>query len=502
MNPDRNPGPRHLSRAVIVAMLATLGACATVGPDYRLPSEAVVSRPAASAGFAGARQDPALFHNAPLPPQWWRLYHDVTLDGLIDKAFIENADLKVAAANLARARAVEREVAGAREPVLGLNLNPGYGRQSAAARGLAAPLQDTASYDTGAAISYQVDVVGRITRAIEAAGADADAALAAADLARVTVAAQTASAYVDICASGRQIRVAQKSVDTQSRFVELTAERVQAGRASVLENSRAMAQLDQLRAALPPLLAQHRVAQYRLSVLTGEVPGELRPALDACEAPPVLAGAVPVGDGAALLRRRPDIRQAERAVAAASARIGVATAELYPSVSLGLSAGSTGALEHAGAGNAFRWSLGPLISWTLPGPGVRARIAEAEAADAAALARFDGVVLKALLETETALTGYARELDRNDALRAARDQSALASGQAATLYRYGRTDFLTTLDAERTLATADSALAASDGKLAGDRIQLFLALGGGWEQGGPDLPDPAGRQGDAGGAAR
>ena len=224
-----------------------------------------------------------------------------------------------------------------------------------------------------------------------------------------------------------------------------------------------------------------RAAQHRLAALTGETPAAM-PAV-ACSDTPRLAYPVPVGDGAALLRRRPDIRQAERGLASTTARIGVATADLYPSISLGLSGGSTGALSSFGASNTWRWSVGPLISWSIPVTGAaQARIAEARAANDAALARFDGTVLNALRETETALTTYARELDRNAALKAARDQSALAAQQAGTLYRYGRTDFLTTLDAQRSLASAESALTSSDAQLAADQVALFMALGGGWEQ--------------------
>jgi outer membrane protein TolC len=161
----------------------------------------------------------------------------------------------------------------------------------------------------------------------------------------------------------------------------------------------------------------------------------------------------------------------------------VATSELYPQVSLGLSAGSAGSLSSFGEGNTLRYSLGPLITWSLPSTGsARMHIAQAEASTAASLARFDGVVLNALRETETALTEYARELDRHAALQAARDQSALASRQAARLYRLGRSDFLTTLDAERTLASSEAAVAASAARLAADQVSLFLALGGGWEE--------------------
>jgi NodT family efflux transporter outer membrane factor (OMF) lipoprotein len=332
-------------------------------------------------------------------------------------------------------------------------------------------------------VSYQADLVGKIARAVEAAGDDVQAMQAAYDLARVTVAADTARAYAESCAVGRQIQVARHSVDLQEQFVRLTEQRVHAGRGTALDISRARGQLEQLHAALPPLQAQQRTAQYRLAVLTGDTPGALPAAITQCETPPQLSQPIPVGDGASLLRRRPDIRQAERTLAGAVARIGVVTADLYPSISIGLSAGSTGTLAQFGAANAFRWNLGPLISWTLPSTGsVRSRIAQAEAGSDAALARFDASVLNALRETESALTLYARELDRNAALRLARDQGALASQQARTLYRYGRTDFLTTLDAERTLAAAESALTASDAQLTTDQIALFLALGGGWEQ--------------------
>jgi multidrug efflux system outer membrane protein len=462
---------------VAVVMLGLLAACGTVGPDYRVPPKAVVKRPGADAPFAGAAEAP--FASAALPQQWWHLYQDPALDKLIGQAFAANTDLRVAAANLARARALEQETQAAANPALGVTAAPGYGRPSAAAKGLASPLPDGWSHDAGVGVSYQVDLFGKIARAVEAAGADTGAAQAGYDLARVTVAADTARAYVDACASVREMQVAQQSIGLQQKFVDLTEQRVRAGRSTAIDSSRARTQLEQLHAALPPLQAQHRNAQYRLTALTGQLPASLPLA---CEAAPRLAAQVPVGDGAALLRRRPDIRQAERALAAATARIGVATADLYPSISLGLSAGSSGPLSSLGAANALRWSLGPLISWTLPATGsARSRIAESEAGAAVALAHFDGVVLNALREVESALTTYARELDRNAALAAAREQAALASSQSHTLYRYGRMDFLGALDADRTLATADSALAASDAQLAADQVGLFLALGGGWE---------------------
>ncbi|QBE66986.1 efflux transporter outer membrane subunit [Pseudoduganella lutea] len=466
-------------RLPLLASLAVLAACGTVGPDYELPAKAVIERPAAAAPFVSAGE-PA-FRGEPLPPGWWRLYRDPALDALVGKAFAANTDLRVAAANLARARAVQREVAGAAEPVIGASGGPAYGRASAAAKGLPEPLADGYSHDAGVTVSYQLDLFGKIRRGVEAAGADSEAAEAALDLARVTVAADTARAYVDACGARHQLDVARRSVDLQQRFVDLTQRRIRAGRGTALEASRARAQLEQLRAALPPLLAQTRTARFRLAALTGRAPADMADGEIACSAAPRLAQPMPVGDGAALLRRRPDIRGAERSLAAATARIGVATSDLYPSVSLGLSAGSTGALDRFGAGDAMRWSLGPLVSWTLPTKAGHARVAQAESATAAALARFDGIVLNALRETESAMTVYARELDRNAALRAAREQSALAASQSHRLYEAGKIDFLSVLDADRTLVTGDSALAASDAQVAADQVALFLALGGGWE---------------------
>ncbi|MDB5915775.1 MAG: efflux transporter outer rane subunit [Massilia sp.] len=479
-----NPKLKITAASAAALLAGLLAGCGTVGPDYRIPADAAVNRPAASAPLLGAAEAP--FAASPLPSDWWRLYRDPTLDRLVKRALAANTDLRVAAANLARVRALQQEVEVAAGPAVGFNAAPAYGRGSAAAKGLGEPLTAGFSHDAGVNVAYQVDLFGKIARAVEAAGADTQAAQAGYDVARVTVVADTARAYVDACAAARQMTVAQQSVDLQAKFVELTGQRVRGGRGTALDTSRARGLLEQLRSAIPTLRAQQRGAQFRLAALTGEVPAalsELSTQVAQCKVAPRLTSLIPVGDGAALLRRRPDIRQAERALASASARIGVAVAELYPSISLGLSAGSTGTLAQFGASNAMRWSLGPLISWSLPSTGsAHSRIAQAEAGSALALAHFDGAVLTALRDVETALTVYARELDRHAALTAAREQDALASNQARTLFRAGRTDFLTTLDADRTLATAEASLAQSEAQLSTDQVNLFLALGGGWEQ--------------------
>lgn len=470
-----------LSCLVPLLACSVLTGCMTVGPDYEIPENATVNQPDAAKPFAAA--EAGTYVQEPLPEHWWKLYDDPILTSLIEKALVANTDLRVAVANLARARAVLEEVEMGTVPTVDVEAAPKFGRNSAAADGLPDRYPDRWSHDSGINISYQLDLFGKIARGIEAASADTEAAQAAYDLARITIAADTAKAYADACSSAYRVKIAEHSADLQKQFLDTTTQLTIAGRGTAMDIARASAQHENLRAAIPPLVAQQKLALYRLAVLTGELPNTLVDTVGQCSKPPQLSQPIPVGDGAALLRRRPDIREAERKMAAASAQIGVATADLYPSINLGLSGGMTSRFSSFGDNNTFRWGIGPLITWTLPNTGTaRSRIKQAEAEHQAAFARFDATVLNALRETESALTTYARELDRNAALKAARDQSALANDQAQRLYRHGRIDFLSTLDAERTLAADESAYAASTAKLVDDQISVFLALGGGWEQ--------------------
>ncbi len=467
--------------AVLAALALALAGCTAVGPDYHVPSGSVAQRQSAQVPFAEARSGP--YRQEPLPAHWWRLYQDPVLDGLVQKALEINTDLRVAQANLERAQAAVREAQAQQRPGIGVNATPTYGHSSGLQQlqpGVDPP--NHWSYSGGVSVSYQLDLFGQIRRAIEAASGDEQAAQAAYDAARVTVAAETARAYADMCAAGMQLASARHSVEVQKASLDAVQRLQQAGRGTVLDVTRARSQLEQLQANLPPFQARQRTALYTLAALTGQTPAEIPVSLMQCAAAPRLGQPIPVGDGAALLRRRPDIRQAERSLAAATARIGVATADLYPKISLGLSAASGGPASMFGDRGTFGWSLGPLISWTVPNTGAaQARIAQAEASTKAALAQFDKTVLNALRETESALAVYARQLDRETALKAARDQSAEAAAQARQLFQYGKTDYLTVLDAERTLASNESALAASRAELSQDQIALFLALGGGWE---------------------
>lgn len=471
------------TKHLLPLMLAlALAGCTTVGPDYQVPAGSVVQRPAAQGAFVEAQA--GVFQQEAVSGHWWRLYNDPVLDGLVEKALSANTDLRVASANLERAQAAVQESQAQQQPTIGVNASPTFGHVSGLQElqpGVNPPSRW--SYSAGASVSYQLDLFGQIRRAIEAASGDAQAAQAAYDATRVTVAAETARAYANMCAAGMQLASAQHSVQVQKESLDAVSRLQRAGRGTTLDVTRARSQLEQLQANLPPFQSQQRTALYRLAALTGQTPNEIPSSLLQCAAAPRLTDTIPVGDGAALLRRRPDIRQAERTLAASTARIGVATADLYPKITLGLSGASGGPASMLGDRGTFGWSVGPLISWTIPNTGaVQARIAEAEANTKAAVARFDATVLNALRETESALVVYARQLDRDASLRAARDQSAEAASQARQLFQYGKTDYLTVLDAERTLASNESALAASQAELSSDQIAVFLALGGGWEK--------------------
>ncbi|HEY8520127.1 MAG TPA: TolC family protein [Gammaproteobacteria bacterium] len=462
---------------VAIALAGALLAGCAVGPDYRSP----LPDAPAQGPFVGASP---LFASAEPPGEWWRLYDDPALNAAVEEALAANTDLRAAAANLARARAVLREVRTERLPSTTFTAGSTSGRQNVI--GTTPPLrfEDTV-YDTSLEASYQVDLVGRVRRAVEAARADAEAVEAAYHVTRITVAAETARAYAEACAAGLELEVARSSAELQRQSYELTQRLLDAGRGTALDVARAAALLEQTLARIPVIEARRDAALYRLAVLRGRPPADVPADAAQCSTPPTLADPIPVGDGAALLARRPDVRQAERALAAATARVGVAVADLYPRVTIGASGGAValdpGDLDDRGAS---RWSVGPLLSWTFPNrAAVRARIAAAEADVEAALAAFDGAWLDALRETETALSQYARELDRLGALENARRHSADAARLADARFQAGQVSFLDVLQAQLTLAEAEAALAQSRARVAELQVALFLALGGGWAGG-------------------
>lgn len=471
---------KRLSRATLMAMLPlALAACMTVGPDYNVPADAVVKASAANGPFAGT--DNAAVSIGEVPDNWWRLYDNAQIDALVKQALVANTDLRVAAANLKRAIAVYHEVEAENLPEA--RFKAGVQRGQIAGEPLLHEEKIPAMNfgDIGFEVSYLLDFWGKLARADEAALAAAQASHAALDQARVGVVAETVRAYVQGCTATHELHVAEHQLALQERGVQLAQKLVDAGRGQPTDLLRAQGQADTLRSALPRYRAEREAAAYRLAVMLGKPPAALDLNSVACEHVPALRQPLPVGDGAALLKRRPDVRQAERELATATAKIGVATADLYPQIRIGASAGFTGILDHLGQAPTAHWGWGPLISWTIPTSGTRARIHGMEAGAEGALARFDGVVLKALRETQSALSAYTHELERNQSLHAARDKANEAARQNRVLWQAGRSPYLQSLDADRTLANTEAALAASDAQVAMDQINLFLALGGGWQ---------------------
>jgi len=456
-----------MRRLLTLTGALVLTGCAAVGPDFRSPAPEAPSQ----APFVSSRS-PTFTQDQP-PGRWWSLFADPLLDQLVEEALAANTDLRVAGANLARARALLRETRAGRLPSTDLNADIRYAQD---------PGGDPAlRYDAGLDVSYQVDLFGGIRRAIEASRADVDAVKAAFDNTRISVAAETVRAYADACSAGQQLAVARDSLSVQEQTFDLTRRLFEGGRGTALDTGQAGAQLEQVRATLPTLEAQRTGALFRLAVLTGRPPANFPAQVANCRRPPQLSRPLPVGDGASLLSRRPDIRQAERELAAATARVGVATADLYPEVTLGGSVGSS-AIGLGAIGDGFRFNIGPLISWNFPNMEVaRARLGQARATADAALANFDGTWLRALEETEGGLTRYARELERRDSLRRARAQAAEAARIARLRYQAGRDPFQIVLDAERSLSNIEAELARSEAQLSDYLVSVFLALGGGWQ---------------------
>lgn len=446
---------------------SVLSACA-VGPDYRAPT------PPATGAFVAA--SPAVSAEAPRA-DWWRLFADPALDALVARALEANRDLAGAQANLARVRASLSESRAARLPGTTVSASAQRARVQNPVTG---GFEEADSFSAGFDLAYEVDLFGRVSRSVEAARADTGAAEALLDGVRLTVAAETARAYADACAANAQLTVARRTLELQQGTLDLTTRQLEAGRGTGLDVSGAAAQLATTQAAIPPLQAQRDAALFRLSTLIGATPAEAPASARDCAVAPRVTGPIPVGDGAGLIARRPDVRQAERVLAAATARIGVATASLYPQVRLGGNI-ATVAGDLGDLGQDYQFSLGPLISWSFPNiAAARARVAGAGAAADQALAGFEGTVLGALAETETALSAYARALDRQAALTRARDQAAEAVRLARMRNQAGRDSFLVVLDAERTLAALEAQAAQADAAVTTAQVVLFKALGGAW----------------------
>ena len=474
-----------MTREQTVSLLAAvslflLDAC-TVGPNYRVPDHALVKSPAATGAFVGG-SDRSVSATA-LPSRWWQLYKSRRLDGLVKQAFVENTDLRMADANLEHSDALLREAQVLREPSIAIGAGVEYAQLAGEQYLLPiTPPRDT-SYDSSVTIGYDLDLFGAIRRGIEAARADDEAVKDARDLVRVNVAAETARAYAEVCGEGLQLIAARRSLALQRQSLKLTQELRDQGRATDLDVTRSQEFVNELAAAIPSLEALRRNALYRLTTLTGRPPSEFDRNLEDCRTPPRLSQPLPIGNGAALLKRRPDVREAERELAGATAEIGVATAQLYPDITFGLSAGSTGASSDALTSPTDFWGFGPILNWQANRSAARAKIAGANAEAKLALAHFDGTVLTALDETESALNVYEHDLQRERSLKAARDGASKVEADVERLQVGGRATALEVIDAQRTLAADEQSLAQLRSAISEDQIAVFLALGGGWESG-------------------
>jgi NodT family efflux transporter outer membrane factor (OMF) lipoprotein len=450
---------------ISAAFAAVLVAGCASGPAPQAPSA-----PAAASGpFVGAADVGAV--GAGAPAAWWRLFDDPALDAHVTRALAANADLRVAIANLEAAGAAARQADAARLPATVIESGVGPDRADRQPSTSSVP---KTSYELGGAVAYEVDLFGRLRSASQAARADAEASAAARDAARLAVIADTVAAYLDLCGATASLRLAEAQVANQQRSYELVADQLGAGEVSPLELAQAAVLRDAAQTALPPFAADRRRALFRLATLQGKPPAEAAALDTGCARVPGIATPLPLGDGAALIARRPDIREAERRLAAATARIGVATADLYPRIQLG---GSGGLI--AGGSDAF---LTPLITWVFPNrSAIRARIGAERGNADAALANWDRVMLRALQEVETALSDVRAERDRRAALATSLAEAERVVRRAQSRQRLGADSYLIVVDAERTRNDIASQLLAADLRLLQAQVALFRALGGGWE---------------------
>jgi NodT family efflux transporter outer membrane factor (OMF) lipoprotein len=467
-------------RLLVVLWLGTLAAC-KVGPNYHVPT------PPAGADAPLESVNSAVETTAEPPDAWWQLYHDARLDAFIQEAFNANRQLVAAEANFAAATAVISAARSGLYPATTAGIGGIYGRDAITDEILELEGQRPLTVwllEDLFQVGYEVDLFGKVRRSIEAAHASAESAAAARDALKVVVAAETARAFAQVCTFGEQLAVARHSHEIVAHEADITVNRHDAGAASDYDVARAQALEAQARSAIAPLEGQRRAALFELTALLGRTPANAPHELEDCTSAPTLNALIPIGDGAAMLRRRPDVRQAERQLAAATAEIGVVTADLYPSIKLvGLYGGAATTSGELATNIGLTWGVGPSISWNFPNQALpRARIRQAKANQAAALAAFDATVLGALKESEQALTLYSAALDYRQAVADAQDRIHRAFGMAHDEFLAGAVSNLDLLTTEQTLVAADAAVAASDAALVQDQIAVFKALGGGWQR--------------------
>lgn len=448
----------------------TLVGCA-VGPDYRRPATPTPTT------FANGISDT----NTPIATNWWHNFNDPTLERLISLASTNNHDLRLAQARLQEARALWTAARFDYAPTVisdnyyqntqaSIATQPGVGRQG----------RTMELYRVGFDATWELDLWGKTRRNVEAARATVAAVAASRDDILVSVRAEVAANYLELRGAQAQLEVAHRNSTNQADTVKLAEALRDGGQGTQLDVARARSLMNETLATIPPLETAQEQAIYRLSVLCGQPPVTLRPELIIAQPLPMGPNDVAIEDPASLLRRRPDIRAAERSLAATTADIGVAVADLFPALtvvgSIGLQANHPGDLGKAGT---TQWGIGPHLTWAAFDIGrVRQRIKAADARAQGSLAIYEKTVLLALEETENSLVAFGRGRQRLAFLQESERAAQEAVDLARQRYRDGVTDFLSVLDAERTLLSLQEQVVLNQTRTATSLVAVYKALGG------------------------
>jgi NodT family efflux transporter outer membrane factor (OMF) lipoprotein len=452
-------------RVSLLLATALLSACTSVGPDYRAPNAAELRVPES---YYGAQPAPSPAELA----TWWTQLGDPQLNSLVQRAIAGNLDLAVAMTRLKQAR---ESLVQAQAGLLPTAQGSGGVRRSVGEG------NDQTTLSIGADASWEIDLFGGISRSIEAARADADASRYDLGAVRVAIISELVTNYVQARQAQQRLALARDTLAIADDNLEIAGWRVQAGLVSSLDVEQARGARAQTAATIPTIEAQYAAAAFRLAVLTGEAPGALRGELDASKPVPDAPAAIAVGIPADTLRQRPDVRAAERTLAAQTARIGVAQAQLYPNLQLSGNIGST-ALGVGGLVDQLAGSLFAGITQLIfDGGRTRSQVRSQRAAAEGALATYKQTVLTALEDVENGLVSLdaakRRRTEFAVALDAANNQAILARSE----YRAGLTDFQTLLEAERALLSARDGQISSHADQTLAIVQLYRALGGGWD---------------------
>ncbi|MDH1628783.1 TolC family protein [Pseudomonas mosselii] len=462
---------KHLTPSLLALALA---ACA-VGPDYKTPDTAPAKL---DSGLEAKAFDRSRFESV-----WWKQFDDPVLNQLVQASLDGNRDLRVAFARLKAARSIREDVSNDQIPVVTSRASSDLGKGQVP--GQTERRVNSERYDLGLDMAWELDLFGRIQRQIEAS--EAQEAVAEADLQQLQVSliAELVDAYGLLRGAQLREQIAVANLKTQQQSRDITVTLRDTGVGNELDVVRADARLAGVEATVPQLQAEQVRAKNRIATLLGQRPDGMTVDLSP-KALPAIAKALPVGDPGELLRRRPDIRSAERQLAAATANVGVATADLFPRVSLSGFLGFTAARgSQIGSSAANAWALGPSITWAAFDLGsVRARLRGAKADAEGALANYEQQVLLALEESSNAFSDYGKRQQRLLALMRQSDASRKAAELASVRYREGTVDYLVLLDAERERLSAEDAQAQGEVELYSGIVAIYKALGGGWQ---PDV---------------